>query len=144
MRADNTRALLQEPALLIRINQLYHPGMSPAELYDTTGGVWVLGERRVHARFGIAVYKGVVLEVFEIGAWHPAGTTSYESRVIDTERDGNRWEFTGRVADDDIRARLNGTSVEDYFMTRLFSLAVCTSPRIRFSPVVVTPRASTS
>ena len=29
-------------------------------------------------------------------------------------------------------------------MTRLFSLAVCTSPKIRFSPVVVTPSAITS
>jgi uncharacterized protein len=104
-----------DPAILIRINQLYEPGMSAEELYDTTRGVWKVAERRDRARLALAVYHGEVLEAYEIEAWHPAGSTAYTSRVIDVARYGNRWEFTGRLAPEVVRNRYVGKSVAHYF-----------------------------
>ncbi len=106
---------IREPALLIRINQLYRPGMSVQELYDTARGVWVLGERRFRAEWAFAVASGKVLEVYSIEEWHPAGTTQYHSRVIDMERYWNRWEFTGERAPEELRERYLGQDVSHYF-----------------------------
>jgi hypothetical protein len=104
-----------EPALLIRINQLYWPEMPAEDLYDATRGVWVIGERRHAAVYALAIADGIVREVYEIESWHPAGTTPYATRVIDQARYGNRWEFVGRLAPDAIRAKYVGHSVAHYF-----------------------------
>lgn len=106
---------IQDPVLLIRINQLYSPDMTPDELYDCTRGVWVVGARRENAKYAVAVYKGEILEVFEIDGWHRAGTTQYGSREIDLDRHGGRWEFTGRIASEDVRSRYVGESAAHYF-----------------------------
>jgi hypothetical protein len=106
---------IEEPSLLIRISQLYRQGMSAEELYDATRGVWVLGERRNDAAYAFAVANGVVLEVYAIEAWHPAGSTPYHRRVIDLDRYAGRWEFTGRRAPDAMRERYIGRSVAHYF-----------------------------
>ena len=71
---------VREPALLITINQLYRSGMSPLELYEATRGFWVIGPRREKVELALAVYQGVVREVYRIKAWHPAGTMTYETR----------------------------------------------------------------
>lgn len=92
-----------DPSLLIRINRLYRHGMNAVELYDVTRGVWRLGPRRAAARFALAVFEGVVREVFEVGTWHPAGTTPYVNRTFEDLT--GRWEFTGRVAGEEVRSR---------------------------------------
>lgn len=106
---------VEDPAMLIRINQLYRPGMSANELYDTTRGVWKVAKRRHQARYALAVYHGEVLEVYEIDKWYPAGSTVYTNRVIDRDSCRNRWEFTGTVAPESVRSQYMGKSVGHYF-----------------------------
>jgi serine/threonine protein kinase len=76
--AEGRAVRITEPALLIRINRLYREGMSAEALYDSTRGVWRVGTRREGAKYAMAVYGGVVREVYEIDRWHPAGTTPYK------------------------------------------------------------------
>lgn len=95
------------PALLIRINLLYRRDMTPLELYEATRGTWKLGDRRKGVRYAFAVFEGVVREVYEIEAWHPAGTTPYATRDA-TKLKVDRWEFTGRRADQSIRSQYAG------------------------------------
>lgn len=117
-----------DPALLIRINKLFRHGMSAEELYEVTRGVWKLGPRREEARFALAVFEGVVREVFAIERWHRAGTTPYRDRQLD--RLEGRWEFTGRVAEEPVRARYRGKSVAAYLKRGLQSPVVyCGLPR---------------
>jgi hypothetical protein len=99
------RALIREPAILIRVNQLYHYGMSAAELYDATRSAWVVGDRREVAQLAIAVFEGVVREVYRITQWLPAGST-FNSRWSGKafRRDG-RWEFVGVLASEKVRLR---------------------------------------
>jgi hypothetical protein len=74
----------------------------------------------------MAIYRGIVREIYEIAAWLPAGSTmtafGTTSNVaeVDTQLtvdECNRFEFVGRVADERIRRRYIGRSVRDYFAT---------------------------
>ncbi len=111
-----------DPALLIRINRLFRHGMSAEELYEVTRGVWKLGPRREKARYALAVFEGVVREVFAIEKWHRAGTTPYRDRRLDKTE--GRWEFTGRVAEEPARSRYLGKSVSSYLKKGLQSPVV--------------------
>ena len=103
---------IEDPVLLIRINQQYRHGMPAKELYEATRGIWKLGTRREQAKYAFAVFESVVREVYEINKWYPAGTLKYETRTV-PQTDG-RWEFEGRVAPETVRARYVGHSVAAY------------------------------
>jgi hypothetical protein len=107
------RVHLTEPALLIRINRLYRPGMTAEALYEATRGIWILGERRHRAKYGLAVFQGVVREAYEIQTWHKAGTTPYRTRSQESVTSSRRWEFIGAVAPE-LAAKYCGGSVESY------------------------------
>jgi hypothetical protein len=92
--------VVREKALLITINRLYRSGMSPQELYEATRGSWVIGPRREKVELALAVYQGVVREVYRIRAWHPAATLEYKTREAPISRGSVRWEFEGDVAED--------------------------------------------
>lgn len=90
--------VVREQALLFTINRLYRSGMSPAELYEATRKSWKVDPRRAKkVELALAVYQGVVREVYRIREWHPAGTSPGQTR--DVEPSG-RWEFEGDVAQD--------------------------------------------
>lgn len=108
---------IDHPALLIRINQLFRHNMSPVELYEATRGVWRIGPRKHVPEYALAVFEGVVREVYSIDSWHGANTTPYETRNEElAERDvTGRSEFLGSVAPEDIRRLYLGRSVKSYF-----------------------------
>jgi hypothetical protein len=105
---------IDHPVMLIRVNQLYRYGIISEELYDITRGVWKVGARREKAQYAFAVYKGLVREVYRIEQWFPAGTTKYRTRKIDDVNVPGRWEFTGDVAEHEVRDKYVGKSVENY------------------------------
>jgi hypothetical protein len=88
--------------------------MSDLELYDATRGHWRVGLRRERADLALAIAGGIVREVFEIGGWHPAGTTS-SATSIHGAAPPDRWEFVGRLAPETIRRKYVGDSVKSYF-----------------------------
>lgn len=106
---------IAEPALLIKINQLYRYGMTPNELYEATRGVWKIGKRRERAKYALAVYKGIVREVYTVREWCPAGTTLYQSRPKHDLKVHGRWEFCGEIANDATRRKYVDRSVKDFF-----------------------------
>lgn len=105
---------ITHPVILIRINRQFRPGMSAEELYDSTRGVWKIGQRRERAKYAFTVFKGVVREVYEIDAWHPAGSTVYKTGRQGDMNVPGRWEFTGRRAEESIRSQYIGKSVRAY------------------------------
>jgi len=105
---------IDEPVLLIRINQLYRPGMDSESLYEATRGVWTCGTRRENAHFAFAVYQGVVREVYEIEKWYKAGTLEYRTRSRDDVDVPNRCEFSGKVSEK-LSAKYKGGSVGRFF-----------------------------
>jgi len=105
---------ITDPVILIRINRLYRHGMSDLELYEATRGVWKVGPRRSGARYGLAVFEGVVREVYEIRRWLPAGTLPYITGVHENVTQEGRWEFEGPVAAAPVREKYYGRSVGQY------------------------------
>ena len=106
--------------LLIRINRLFRHGMSPAELYEATRGVWKIGRRRDSVRLVLAIYQGVVKEVYQVRRWELADWQAYRFRRDELkgrkERDKNRWQFEGSVAKEPIRGRYLGKDVSKYLV----------------------------
>lgn len=92
---------VQHKAILITINKLYRSDMSPEELYEVTRGIWKVGEAsRNKVEFAMSIYQGIVLEVYRIKQWYPAGTLKYKTRDSSDFKDSGRWEFSGSIAED--------------------------------------------
>ena len=102
---------VQHKAILITINRLYRSDMSKEELYETTRGIWVVGEtRRNKVEYAMALFQGIVLEVYRIEKWYPAGTLKYNTRDSLDFKSSGRWEFSGSIAEH-IRDEYIGFSV---------------------------------
>jgi len=114
------------PALLIRVNRHYRYGMAAQELYEFTRSSWILGKKRLRAKFALAVYHGVVRAVYEIESWHAEATTDFLIRVFPPEYrpDPRRVEFLGKPADASICSHYVGGSVQRYFKRGLQSPVV--------------------
>ncbi|HYW78973.1 MAG TPA: hypothetical protein VE890_05320 [Thermoguttaceae bacterium] len=105
---------ITEPAILIRISRAYRYGMSPIELYDATRATWVIGNRRRKAEYALAVFEGIVREVYRIAQWLPSGSTLKSDQIHGDPAVG-RWEFVGKVADDKVRSKYLNHWVAHYF-----------------------------
>lgn len=92
---------VQHKAILLTINSLYRSDMSKEELYETTRGIWKVGEAgRNKVEYAFGLYQGIVLEVYRIKKWYPAGTLKYRTRDTSGFKGSGRWEFSGSVAED--------------------------------------------
>jgi hypothetical protein len=92
---------IHHKAILITINKLYRSDMSPEELYEVTRGIWRVGKtNRNKVEYAMSLYQGIVLEVYRIEQWHPAGTLNYNTRDSSDFKSSGRWEFSGRIAVD--------------------------------------------
>ena len=87
--------------------------MTELELYEATSGVWRVGRRRERVEYAMAVYQGIVREVYKIIKWYPAGTLKYTTRPdLETfKKRAGRWEFEGELAPEEIRNLYIGKSV---------------------------------
>lgn len=118
---DKQSIEIVEPSILIRINQAFRYSMTEIELYDYTRGQWKLNPVRAkNAKFGFAIYDGIIQEVYEIVDWFKAGTTFSIRRnikndeLIDEAIEG-RYEFIGNLASEKIRNKYKFKSVGHYF-----------------------------
>ena len=91
-------------AVILPVARLYNPTMTVAEAYEATRGYWTIGEeKRGCLQFAVAAYRGHVQEVYRIKRWVPAPP---EHR--------GKWAFIGIVAEQEVRDRYVGQSLENY------------------------------
>ena len=91
-------------AMLFTINKLYRSDMTPLELKEATRGFWrVARTREGQYEYAMAVYQGIVREVYRIERWHPAGTLEYKTRNSSEYKGSGRREFEGEIADQVVR-----------------------------------------
>ncbi len=88
---DKQKIEIIEPSVLIRIKQAFRYSMTEIELYDYTRGHWRLNpERAKKAKYGFAIYEGIIQEIYEIINWYKAGQTySVRQNNKNIERDEN-------------------------------------------------------
>lgn len=111
-RYNKEIANIEEPSMLVRINRLFHYGMTKQELYDATRSCWRLGEDREKVKYAFAVYDGIIQEVYTVLKWFKGGETMLS---FEAERDNERWEFIGNIAPKEIREKYINKSVSHYF-----------------------------
>lgn len=108
---EREQVTIEEPSILIRLKNTFRYDMTDIELYDATRGVWKIGDDREKARYAFAVFDGIVHEVYNIITWFQAGSTFNTRGVLDKQ---DRWEFVGQKAEEIIRTKYIGKSVEHY------------------------------
>jgi hypothetical protein len=120
---DKQKVDIDEKAMLIRISQAFRYSMTDTELYDYTRGQWKLNvERARKAKYALAIYGGIVQEVYEILDWYEAGKTysvRLDNKNINRRKGENlkgRYEFIGNFAPQGIRKKYKFKSVEHYFI----------------------------
>ena len=108
---------INDNIMFIRINKLYRNDMSPLELYESTRGYWRLKiENAKKVEYVLSVYDGMVLEVYEVAEWFPALSTYMGSREKRSPDDvKGRYEFVGKIANENIRKHYVDKSVRDFF-----------------------------
>lgn len=107
---------ITEKVLCITPKQLYRSDMSSAELYDATRGYWPVDiERASQADYVFSVYRGRVLEVYEVIEWYPAGTTFMATRENNGVVSDDRFEFVGQIASQAIRKKYVDKSLYNIF-----------------------------
>ena len=100
----DTISRIDEPVIAFCINGSYADKANNEDVYKCTRGTWLVNWDRVAgARFAFGVFYGIVLEVFEIDGWFPAGTTKNSFPPAP-----GRFEFVGKVAPEKIRSRYVG------------------------------------
>lgn len=109
------KANIREPSILIRINELYRPEMTPVGLYDATRSAWKVGKERNKAEYAFAVFEGVIREVYRIEQWVAGGTTFTQQNQGNLRRMPGRWEFVGTLAAESIRKRYVNRYVGHFF-----------------------------
>ena len=85
--------------------------MSELELFEATRGIWKVGPKRDRVDWVFSVFQGVVMEVYRVERWVPAGTLNYETRDKRRLKRAGRWEFEGEVAEESVRKRYVGKRV---------------------------------
>lgn len=106
---------VEEPVILIDIQQRYFAGITALELYEATRGAWHIGIRREAAKYAFAVSDYMVREVYEIHSWHRAGTTPYRLKPFVSFAVEGRWEFIGRPAREALRTKYLNMNAAQYF-----------------------------
>lgn len=109
--------VFEDDCVLIRIRDSYTDGgkQTAMGLYDATRGSWRMSlDNARKAHFALAIFGGVVREVYQIAGWFPAEATMYSDpdRIYDPT---DRYEFVGRVAADAVRNRYRWKSVAHLF-----------------------------
>ena len=115
---------ITDNVILLKIKKFYREGMSARELYDVTRGYWrVASIKRERVDFAFAVFNGIVREVYKVEKWLPALSTFTERsdvRVCKPKKVKNeKYEFVGRIADEEIRMKYRGKSVKELMPNRV-------------------------
>ena len=104
IKYEAEEANIEEPAILININNLYQRDMSEKEIYDATRKSWKVRVSHVSdIKIACSVYRGIIREVFTINRWLP----SLEVK--------GRYVFEGKVAPKNVREKYINKSVSKYW-----------------------------
>ncbi len=104
MREDIT-----ENVIATKINQAYRENMTELGLYEATRGYWKVDVKRAEkAQYAFSIYKGIIKERL------PAGTIPRPT-LPDVETPGDRFEFVGEVAEENIRDKYIEKSIANLY-----------------------------
>ena len=86
--------MIDVPVVVFKINRMYKPGMTRAEIYEAGRGIWRINWEKHLPKYAIISAFGQVHGVFRIVEWKPA-----DFERLGTSAEG-RWMFEGEWATD--------------------------------------------
>ncbi len=110
--------------VFVKLADTYRKGMSADDLYESARGVWNLSvEKAQDYAYVLALWEGLVVEVYHVMRWQPANPANYRMRIRKDllpahfiPRHGVQCtEFEGVVAAEVIRKLYLGKSVRKQF-----------------------------
>lgn len=114
-------AEIRHRVVFVKLAETFKKGMSAATLYEAARGVWSLNpETASKYNYVLALWEGLVVEVYHVERWQPADPAHYPTRGLKTEDfipvpGVLCTEFAGRVASEEIRKHYLGKSVHKHF-----------------------------
>ena len=127
----------EEKVALIRISKLYRDDMSDLELYECTRGYW---KRTIESisdvKIALAIFDGVVKEVYAVDSWHKAGFLSMQT--MPTQYFDDRVEFVGKVAGQNIRNKYKGKSTSGLYQKGEANPIKVLGPEVAHSVIIDT------
>ena len=104
IKYEAEEAIIEEPAILININNLYRRDMTEKEIYEATRKAWRISIKNVkNIKVAFSVYRGIIREVFLINKWLPSPDVQ------------GRYLFQGKIAPKHIRDKYLNKSVSKYW-----------------------------
>ena len=116
-------AVILHRVVFVKLATTFKKGMSADALYEAARGVWNLSpETASKYSYVLAIWEGLVIEVYQVDRWQPADPRHYPTRGLDAEDfipvPGMLCtEFVGAVASEEIRKHYLGKSVRKHFVT---------------------------
>jgi len=117
-------AVILHRVVFVKLADTYRKGMSADDLYESARGVWNLSvEKAQDYAYVLALWEGLVVEVYHVTRWQPANPANYRMRIRKDllpahfiPRHGVQCtEFEGVVAAEEIRKLYLGKSVRKQF-----------------------------
>ncbi len=117
-------AVILHRVVFVKLADTYRKGMSAEGLYESARGVWNLSvEYAKDYGYVLALWEGLVVEVYQVARWQPANPSHYPTRIPRDllpshfiPRPGVQCtEFEGAVAAEEIRKHYLGKSVRKQF-----------------------------
>ena len=105
---------ITENVIAIKINRSYKEHMTKTELYEITRGYWKLNIHKAEqTEYAFSIHNGIVLEVYKIERWLPAGSVPRPT-LPDADIPKGRYVFVGEVAEK-IRNKYIGKSIANLY-----------------------------
>jgi hypothetical protein len=107
--------------VFVKLANTFKKGMSADALYEAARGVWSLSpETASKYNYVLALWEGLVVEVYHVERWQPADPVHYPTRGLKAEdfipvHGMLCTEFAGTVASAEIRKHYLGKSVRKHF-----------------------------
>lgn len=96
---------IDAPVIMLKINRLWKPELSPIQIQDATHGYWKIGlDSRSTAKYALGIAYGIVRGVYRVGDWHESTIDGHD----------NRWWFEAEEAPE--LGHLIGKHVKDAFI----------------------------
>lgn len=106
---------ITENVIAIKINRSYKENITKDGLYEITRGYWKIDFKKAqHVDYAFSVFNGIIIEVYRIEKWLPAGSIPRPT-LPDAEVPEGRYEFVGEIAEEEIRDRYIGKSMANLY-----------------------------
>ena len=104
----------EHKGIAIILDQDYKSNFNEQQIFEISRGIWCKRLKTIagDSKYAFATFNDLVVDVYEIYCWVPAGSQQYFTRTLDPGRlINNNWEFIGKISSDELREYYVGKKI---------------------------------